>query len=126
MCFCFFFFSSRRRHTRCLSDWSSDVCSSDLFWLDQGQYNEVWNFLEEAQVAVNKVFNDKQRSEVMRRLAVILARLHSYRAARETAEQCSRSSDRLVAYTAILREYHIERDPSLARLFAEEKIGSGR
>src|SRR5438045_1636895 len=26
-----FFFSSRRRHTRCLSDWSSDVCSSDLF-----------------------------------------------------------------------------------------------
>src|SRR5437899_4783931 len=30
----FFFFSSRRRHTRCLSDWSSDVCSSDLFrWL---------------------------------------------------------------------------------------------
>src|SRR5205814_7310315 len=25
-----FFFTSRRRHTRCLSDWSSDVCSSDL------------------------------------------------------------------------------------------------
>src|SRR5262247_381527 len=25
-----FFFSSRRRHTRCLSDWSSDVCSSDI------------------------------------------------------------------------------------------------
>src|ERR1039458_229423 len=24
------FFSSRRRHRRCLSDWSSDVCSSDL------------------------------------------------------------------------------------------------
>src|SRR5437899_12508227 len=28
--FHYFFFSSRRRHTRCLSDWSSDVCSSDL------------------------------------------------------------------------------------------------
>src|SRR6266496_4098789 len=27
---CFFFFSSRRRHTRSLRDWSSDVCSSDL------------------------------------------------------------------------------------------------
>src|SRR5438034_10595737 len=26
-----FFFSSRRRHTRSLCDWSSDVCSSDLF-----------------------------------------------------------------------------------------------
>src|SRR3989337_2327967 len=24
------FFSSRRRHTRCYRDWSSDVCSSDL------------------------------------------------------------------------------------------------
>src|SRR5438874_10649442 len=36
-CICFlshasfrFFFSSRRRHTRSLRDWSSDVCSSDL------------------------------------------------------------------------------------------------
>src|SRR5256885_15796736 len=26
-----FFFSSRRRHTRLQGDWSSDVCSSDLF-----------------------------------------------------------------------------------------------
>src|SRR5207247_6398758 len=30
----FFFFSSRRRHTRSTRDWSSDVCSSDL---DLGQ-----------------------------------------------------------------------------------------
>src|SRR6266481_9939028 len=29
----FFFFSSRRRHTRWNCDWSSDVCSSDLFLL---------------------------------------------------------------------------------------------
>src|SRR6266498_589756 len=28
--FVVFFFSSRRRHTRCGRDWSSDVCSSDL------------------------------------------------------------------------------------------------
>src|SRR5207248_4242145 len=27
---CFFFFSSRRRHTRSYGDWSSGVCSSDL------------------------------------------------------------------------------------------------
>src|SRR2546430_8678347 len=31
---CFFFFSSRRRHTRFDCDWSSDVCSSDLDVLD--------------------------------------------------------------------------------------------
>src|SRR5207245_4575223 len=30
MCIYCFFFSSRRRHTRCYRDWSSDVCSSDL------------------------------------------------------------------------------------------------
>src|SRR6266850_7149393 len=29
--FIFFFFSSRRRHTRLQGDWSSDVCSSDLY-----------------------------------------------------------------------------------------------
>src|SRR5207249_7061133 len=29
----FFFFSSRRRHTRSKRDWSSDVCSSDLIGL---------------------------------------------------------------------------------------------
>src|SRR3712207_7545488 len=35
----FFFFSSRRRHTRYWRDWSSDVCSSDLLF-DQ----LIWNF----------------------------------------------------------------------------------
>src|SRR5690348_17725715 len=33
---CFFFFSSRRRHTRWTGDWSSDVCSSDLQAIDDG------------------------------------------------------------------------------------------
>src|SRR5205809_1406865 len=33
VCDIFFFFSSRRRHTRCSRDWSSDVCSSDLPFL---------------------------------------------------------------------------------------------
>src|SRR5439155_8517826 len=31
----FFFFSSRRRHTRWPRDWSSDVCSSDLFLFER-------------------------------------------------------------------------------------------
>src|SRR5476649_880326 len=31
-----FFFSSRRRHTRSLCDWNSDVCSSDLTFLQAG------------------------------------------------------------------------------------------
>src|SRR5438105_13851090 len=34
----FFFFSSRRRHTRSTRDWSSDVCSSDLYRLHELEY----------------------------------------------------------------------------------------
>src|SRR2546426_3665656 len=33
-----FFFSSRRRHTRLQGDWSSDVCSSDLYLRERGIY----------------------------------------------------------------------------------------
>src|SRR5215467_1829463 len=40
----FFFFSSRRRHTRLQGDWSSDVCSSDLWApnLGQGRPGRYW------------------------------------------------------------------------------------
>src|SRR3989337_3240902 len=38
-----FFFSSRRRHTRCYRDWSSDVCSSDLLLRLQ-----ILSFLEQS------------------------------------------------------------------------------
>src|SRR3989337_4047317 len=41
-----FFFSSRRRHTRCYRDWSSDVCSSDLGSDDEAR-DHVANELRE-------------------------------------------------------------------------------
>src|SRR5690606_41035496 len=37
-----FFFSSRRRHTRFSRDWSSDVCSSDLMPLVEGERIDRW------------------------------------------------------------------------------------
>src|SRR2546426_1428654 len=40
----FFFFSSRRRHTRLQGDWSSDVCSSDLLVGKYGEGNPVGFF----------------------------------------------------------------------------------
>src|SRR5699024_12067870 len=43
-CIClsiFFFFSSRRRHTRSKRDWSSDVCSSDLAVVGDGASADV-------------------------------------------------------------------------------------
>src|SRR5437016_11169472 len=49
MLFFFFFFSSRRRHTRLVSDWSSDVCSSDLTFMiggDKEVYEKTKPYLE--------------------------------------------------------------------------------
>src|SRR6266852_1432043 len=37
------FFSSRRRHTRCYRDWSSDVCSSDLYGCERAPHR--WSVL---------------------------------------------------------------------------------
>src|SRR2546421_2918201 len=41
----FFFFSSRRRHTRSDRDWSSDVCSSDLGRRSCADCGRVFNLL---------------------------------------------------------------------------------
>src|SRR5207237_4880866 len=42
----FFFFSSRRRHTRFKCDWSSDVCSSDLAALRERILRKTRDVLE--------------------------------------------------------------------------------
>src|SRR5699024_12551401 len=45
--FDYFFFSSRRRHTRSKRDWSSDVCSSDLN-IETGitlRFKDIWRIL---------------------------------------------------------------------------------
>src|SRR5690349_21928966 len=53
-----FFFSSRRRHTRSLRDWSSDVCSSDLRWKDSldilGRNEQVGVIVYGEQFAANQ------------------------------------------------------------------------
>src|SRR5690625_6903220 len=59
-----FFFSSRRRHTRWPRDWSSDVCSSDLFdmWLTSQGYQDEDAFRE--LVRVNLLFDEAVYGEV--------------------------------------------------------------
>src|SRR5256885_5212718 len=54
----FFFFSSRRRHTRLQGDWSSDVCSSDLggVVVDLG----VRGFVPSSQLGLNVTRNLNQ------------------------------------------------------------------
>src|ERR1039457_3306123 len=46
--FVFFFFSSRRRHTRLQGDWSSDVCSSDLNSCHTKSYETCWSASDHA------------------------------------------------------------------------------
>src|ERR1035441_943162 len=63
--FCYFF-SSRRRHTRCLSDWSSDVCSSDLLRIapDPGQQFRIGELIVfQAGVDVRLAVAREQSSE---------------------------------------------------------------
>src|SRR5438046_5698779 len=54
LCFFFFFFSSRRRHTRLVSDWSSDVCSSDLAY--QGLAEGYRRTTQSAEHLVERLF----------------------------------------------------------------------
>src|SRR2546430_4776933 len=51
----FFFFSSRRRHTRFDCDWSSDVCSSDLLTIDVVEVGTVVEAVKEHRIDVTIV-----------------------------------------------------------------------
>src|SRR5438309_7606427 len=75
-CQFFFFFSSRRRHTRWNCDWSSDVCSSDLKLHDAGRHDAA------AVLA---------RQELVERLQPALAEVNReiYRRAREFSVQAA-------------------------------------
>src|SRR3989442_11661113 len=59
----FFFFSSRRRHTRCGRDWSSDVCSSDLNVLVAFMPWEGYNF-EDAILLSERVVKDDMYTSI--------------------------------------------------------------
>src|ERR1022692_5107694 len=53
-------FSSRRRHTILQGDWSSDVCSSDLFGGDEGVARRVQMASALLAVPRSKVFPDAE------------------------------------------------------------------
>src|SRR5690625_5828083 len=57
MCTFYFFFSSRRRHTRWPRDWSSDVCSSDLASTVQIEFDFDTD-MDEAENEVQKALSD--------------------------------------------------------------------
>src|SRR5260370_28014756 len=66
----FFFFSSRRRHTRFKCDWSSDVCSSDLNSCDtRGMWQEFAEVLPriwtEQEISYDGTYYKIPRREVL-------------------------------------------------------------
>src|ERR1019366_199673 len=50
------FFSSRRRHTRLVSDWSSDVCSSDLCGVAPPFRRRKWPLIDGNGQVLNLLF----------------------------------------------------------------------
>src|SRR3989454_8325679 len=56
----FFFFSSRRRHTRLQGDWSSDVCSSDL---ERGPEEEEYDVGAEAHALHDRAGDQRRRDD---------------------------------------------------------------
>src|SRR5256885_7081308 len=65
----FFFFSSRRRHTRLQGDWSSDVCSSDLPDIQGIWSNATITPLERPKdLAGKEFFTEKEAAEYEKRI----------------------------------------------------------
>src|SRR5256885_7927761 len=62
-CSFFFFFSSRRRHTRLQGDWSSDVCSSDLAFVEARQQRHEFITVEHLLLAL---LDNPSAAEVLR------------------------------------------------------------
>src|SRR5690606_39494407 len=60
-----FFFSSRRRHTRFSRDWSSDVCSSDLW------FGTIPVLAQDKEITLEEIYDgtfSQQRMESLRSL----------------------------------------------------------
>src|SRR3989454_6614108 len=62
---CFFFFSSRRRHTRLQGDWSSDVCSSDLR-TSHDSYERIGHLLDRVHIVPADLLDQHSLTSVVR------------------------------------------------------------
>lgn len=85
------------------------------FWVDGGKTDQARNLSFYVAEEVENIFEDIPHSWASSSLSCLLARLHEYTSAKEIADSCKLSVSKLAAYTAIFREYHIERDPVVGR-----------
>ena len=94
------------------------------FLLNSNLSERVMDIVGEIHDALRNIYDEVKRSATLSPLAEVLAKLRSYSKAREIADQCSKSSDRLAAYTAILREYTIEHNPNLAEFSMSRSLNN--
>src|SRR5438034_2216996 len=89
--FFFFFFSSRRRHTRSLCDWSSDVCSSDLW--GQARDSLMVHAVHRERLGLEQPGQPRSRGDphVMRALVAAAAADREVRSEEHTSELQSHS-----------------------------------
>src|SRR5438034_11454109 len=67
-----FFFSSRRRHTRSLCDWSSDVCSSDLDFPIHVDNDANLGALAELREGVGRQLREIGRASCRERVSILV------------------------------------------------------
>src|SRR5690625_7937154 len=103
----FFFFSSRRRHTRWPRDWSSDVCSSDL------AFDEVGDILNRTSAACGFRWNAEVRSKYVD--AIELAKRQRKEKKRQMAIQLKK---RPVLHEEIIQD--VSNHPHIESLQLEE------
>lgn len=82
---------------------------------------EAMKVCEDVRCGISEVADDEERSEGYAGLAIAQAKLQKYHLARLDAERCARSSDKLAAFTAILREFSVARNPDLIKFFRPRK-----
>src|SRR6266699_795610 len=124
----FFFFSSRRRHTRCGRDWSSDVCSSDLgVLLDACRREGISSLSLWAAVPhyVSLAPSPRAALALVRRFAELLQVDVDVGELEQAADEYSEQVSEAVSSDADTASYVEELERRVDMLSAEENLPSG-
>src|SRR5690348_13514878 len=97
----YFFFSSRRRHTRWTGDWSSDVCSSDLEAKQRAEAEAARILVAETEAKLAQIARQQQEAEAE---AELNRQRRAVEQARIQAETARQARDRAAADARAQRE----------------------
>ena len=87
-----------------------------------GRTTEANRAVNGASIAASNIIDDSERSKSLSAVASVQAYLQNYKLAREMADSCASSTDKLQAYITILREYKRRQNLSISILLEAEEI----